>query len=99
MTGDVAWVLKIFTSDCEQKITHLITVCHTQREGKCHCRITCQLMAENNLLVPLSEVTSKLAVRMLSGPGVSIFVLSRVVKKKSIFKMEFEQVFEGPYRM
>lgn len=62
--------------------THfLITVCHAQRKGKCHCRITSPLKAQNNLLVGLSKVTSKLAVRMLSGSHISIFVLNHDVKK------------------
>lgn len=38
-------------------------------------------MAENNPLVLLSKVTSKLVVRMLSEPWVSIFLLSNVVLK------------------
>jgi len=49
-------------------------------------------MAENNPLVLLSKVTSNLAIRMLSVPQVSIFVLSHVVQK-DIFKVESEQVF------
>lgn len=77
--------------------THfLITVCHAQRKGKCHCRITSPLKAQNNLLVGLSKVTSKLAVRMLSGSHISIFVLNHDVKKKpqKIFKVELGQVSE-----
>lgn len=39
--------------------------------------------AQNNLFVGLSEVSSKLAVRMLSGSQVSIFVFSHDVTKTS----------------
>jgi len=73
VAGEVSQVFKTFTSDCEQKITHfLITVCHTQREGKYRCRITCHLMAENNPLELLSKVLSKLAVSTLSVPWVCV---------------------------
>lgn len=69
VAGEASQIIKTFTSDYEQKITHfLITVCHTWREGKYHGRITCHLMAENNLLELLSKVISKLEVGMFSVP-------------------------------